>query len=252
MRSAAQLYTLREYCKTEKDYYDTMVKVKEMGYSSAQYSGMGPVDQKRVKEISDELGVPISATHIPHNDFINDLDNVIEKHLMWGTKYVGLGSMPRDFLVNEDSLKNFIEIYSGVADKLAKKGLRFIYHNHNIEFYKMNGKTVLDILFENVSANFFFELDTYWVQAGGADPVEWIKKLKGRCEYIHFKDMGVDANLKTVFKPIGQGNLNWSRIIEACRYSGVLYCAVEQDICEGSPFDALKASYDHLVSIGVK
>ena len=36
-----------------------------------------------------------------------------------------------------------------------------------------------------------FTLDTYWVQVGGADTCDWLKKLKGRVECIHLKDLAI-------------------------------------------------------------
>ena len=38
------------------------------------------------------------------------------------------------------------------------------------------------------------ELDVYWVQLSGADPVKWCKKLDGRLKIIHLKDIGVVLN----------------------------------------------------------
>lgn len=64
--------------------------------------------------------------------------------------------------------------------------------------------------------------------------------------------MGVNKEFLTTTVPVGQGNLNWKAIIQACKHSDVLYCAVEQDSCEGSPFDALKTSYDYLASMEIR
>ncbi len=252
MKSAAQLYTLREFTQNESDYYQTCQRVKKMGYTSVQLSGAGPMEPETVRGISEELDLFVTATHIPHSMFVNELDKVIRNHHVMGCKYVGLGSMPREYLESANKLDEFIRIYSDISQKLKKEGLQFIYHNHNFEFLKFDAKTVMDIMFENTPSCFFFELDTYWVQAGGANPEYWIRKTKDRCEYIHFKDMGISNDLKTAFAPIGKGNLDWKGIIEACSFANVLYAAVEQDTCEGSPFDALKTSYEYLVSMGIK
>ena len=72
--------------------------------------------------------------------------------------------------------------------------------------------------------NFDFEIDTYWVQAGGGDPVDWIYKLDGRMRYIHFKDMAMDGR-KQIFAPVGEGNLNWKKSLQPVkkpRLNGVL------------------------------
>jgi sugar phosphate isomerase/epimerase len=63
--------------------------------------------------------------------------------------------------------------------------------------------------------------------------------------YIHFKDMAV-KDRKPVYAPVGEGNLNWEKIIMACLETDVEWCAVEQDECEISEFDSLAQSYDNL------
>jgi sugar phosphate isomerase/epimerase len=52
------------------------------------------------------------------------------------------------------------------------------------------------------------------------------------------------------FAEVGEGNLNWVKIIEACKQNGVNNLAVEQDICRGDPFDSLGISYRNLIRYG--
>ena len=75
--------------------------------------------------------------------------------------------------------------------------------------------------------------------------MDWIYKLDGRMRYIHFKDMAMDGRTQ-VFAPVGEGNLNWEKIITACEETKVEWCAIEQDTCRMNEFDALKQSYDNL------
>lgn len=178
MKSTAQLYTVRKFTQNEKDYYETLVKVKKMGYSSVQLSAAGPMSADTVKNMSDELNIYVSATHISHNLFVTELDQVIKNHHTMGCKYVGLGGIPKNYLETTKNLSEFIEIYSKISQTLEKEGLQFVYHNHAFEFFRFDDKTIMDILFENTPNSFFFELDTYWVQAGGCNPVDWIKKLQ--------------------------------------------------------------------------
>ena len=114
------------------------------------------------------------------------------------------------------------------------------------EFEKFDGMTGMDILLNETDPETFgFELDTYWIQAGGADPAEWIKKAGKRLEVVHFKDMAIKEN-RQIFAEIGNGNLDWDHIIAACRETGVKWYAIEQDICPGDPFDSLKISLEIL------
>ncbi|MFA5151607.1 MAG: hypothetical protein WC554_03495 [Clostridia bacterium] len=122
MKSAAQLYTLREFTQNETDYYQTCVKVKNMGYSSVQLSGAGPMDPKTVKSISEDLDMPVTATHISHSMFVNELDKVIQNHQIMGCRYVGLGSMPRENLENVKKLNEFIKHIPKFLKNSKKRG----------------------------------------------------------------------------------------------------------------------------------
>ncbi|NLK67843.1 MAG: sugar phosphate isomerase/epimerase [Clostridiaceae bacterium] len=242
---AAQLYTLRDYLKTPEGIKESLKKVRDIGYTSVQVSGIGPIESNELKKIVDDLGLTICATHIGYNRFKEDLNNVIKDHLIYGCKYVGLGSLPTEFR-NEDGFRNFAKEFSEIGKELKKHGSQFVYHNHHFEFEKYNGKTAFDIILDESSKeDFGILLDTYWVQAGGADPVYWIHKLKGRMGVIHFKDM-VIRNEKQEFAEVGHGNMNWGPIIEACYETGIEYVAIEQDTCLGDPFESLKMSYEFL------
>ena len=246
MHIAAQLYTLRDFLKTPEDIEKTLKKVKEIGYSSVQVSGMGPIDPCRLKDIVDKLGIMICVTHISPDRLRNDLDNVIKEHKLWDCSFVGLGSMPGEYRKGSEGYRLFIREFSDIAERIADSGLQFVYHNHKFEFEKYDGITGLEILLsETDPAAFGFELDTYWVQAGGANPVDWIRKVKGRMAVVHLKDMAI-VDDQQVFAEIGEGNLDWPAIIKACRDTGVQWYAVEQDICRQDPFKSLEISFKYL------
>jgi len=244
---AAQLYTLREFTKTPQNIDNTMKRLSKTGYEAVQVSGMGAIDPKELKKIVDEYGLRICITHTPYDRIINDFDNVVREHKLWNCEYVGLGSMPPEFERNSDGYKTFAQAISKIAKKYNNEGLKFAYHNHNFEFEKYNGITGMDILFrESDPEAFGFELDTYWIQAGGADPVEWIYKVKGRMGVVHLKDMAI-VNREQVFAEIGEGNMNWNNIIKACEKTGVEWYAIEQDECRRDPFESLDMSFRFLV-----
>lgn len=97
-----------------------------------------------------------------------------------------------------------------------------------------------------------FTLDTYWVQFGGASPEDWIRRLKGRVPCIHLKDLAIVSGVQKM-AVIGEGNINFDRVISAAEDSGTEYLLVEQDDCNGEdPFECLKRSYANLSSMGLK
>lgn len=242
----AQLYTVRDFTQTPEDIKMTLKKVKEIGYSAVQVSGFGPIDPYHLKDLADETGVKIVVTHSDEYRMRNDFDALVKEHKLWDCKYVGLGSMPKDYPRDYDGYARFAREFSDIARKFADEGLKLVYHNHAFEFEKFRGKTGLEIIFDESDPEVFgFEIDTYWVQAGGADPVEWIKKVQGRMEVIHLKDMAIKER-KQIYAEIGEGNLNWPKILKACDDIGVKWYCVEQDICPGDPFESLAISFNNL------
>jgi sugar phosphate isomerase/epimerase len=252
MRIGAQLYTLRDYIKDLPGVAETFKKVKAIGYSNVQISGMGPVDPKEVAKIAKDLGLTISCTHMSWDAFLKDLDTVIETHKMWGCRHSAIGGLVGTYFTL-DGLKQFVDELAPVAAKLAAAGLTFSYHNHHHELAKYDGKTWLARLYDTVDGKTLKgEIDTYWITAGGGDPIWWINKLAGREPLVHFKDMMILPNREVRMAPIGEGNLNWEGIIKACKAGGVEYALVEQDSCyDQNPFDALAQSYNNLKAMGL-
>lgn len=250
---AAQLYNLRDFCRTAEDLDESLGKVKKIGYNSVQLSGVGPIPANIISDLVKKHDLTICATHISLDRFKNDFDNVVKDHKLWDCQYVGIGSMPLEYLNSLEGIKKFTIEFSEIAKKLNDNGLRFVYHNHNFEFQRIDGsRTIMDILFEETDKdNFEFLLDTYWVTAGGSDPIYWIKKLKNRLSVIHIKDMQIERvenhSVKQIMCEIMEGNLNWDGILKECNKSNVKWYVVEQDTCKGDPFDCLKTSYDNII-----
>jgi hypothetical protein len=137
-----------------------------------------------------------------------------------------------------------------LAKAIRENGLYFMYHNHDQEFKRLQGKTVLRKMAEDFTPEELgFVLDTFWIQAGGANPVEYIREFAGRVPCIHLKDYAVGRKMA----PIGEGNINFEAVVAACEYAGAEYLLVEQDDCNGEdPFDCMKRSYDYLKSLGLE
>lgn len=253
MKVAAQLYTLRDYLKTPTDIANTLKRVKEIGYNAVQVSGMGPIGHAELKELADREGLEICATHISYADLVHRIDAVIEQHQLWDCKYVGIGGLPNEYRGSGEGYAVFAKEASEIGKKLQEAGLTFIYHNHDFEFAKFDGKTGMDILFDNSDRlAFHFELDVYWAQAGGADPIEWIRKFDGRMKVVHLKDMIVTHDREQRVAEIGEGNMNFAGILAACREIGVEWGAVEQDYCfDRNPFDSVAISLARLKQLGI-
>ena len=68
---------------------------------------------------------------------------------------------------------------------------------------------------------------------------------------MHLKDMAVEG-MQQVMAPVMEGNLNFPAILNVLEKTDCKYLIVEQDTCQGSPFDCLKTSYDNLAAEGYR
>jgi sugar phosphate isomerase/epimerase len=251
---AAQLYTVRQFAQTHEGLRDSLQKIRAIGYTAVQVSGIGPIPDADVKQLMDDFGLTICNTHVrPSEALWNNLDAVIAQHKLWNCQHVAIGSMPQAFRAEgEAGFRRFAREASQIGEKLAAAGLTFSYHNHSFELVRFGKLTGLDILYGESDPRYLqAEIDTYWIQHGGSDPAAWIRRVAGRMPVVHLKDMVILSDVQ-VMAEIGEGNLNWPAILQACREAKVEWYAVEQDVCQRDPFESLKISYDNLRAMGLE
>ena len=252
---AAQMYTVREFCKTPPELAESLKKVRAIGYQAVQLSGHGPIEAKELKKLLKEAGVICCATHVGRDQFTGGLEQLIAEHKLWKCKLPGIGGFFKDGVTAQDYV-DFAKTFDAVGAKLREQGMSFLYHNHQHEFAKFDGKLAIELLMENSSGeNVTFELDTHWVVRGGADPAVWIARCaaRGTMPALHLKDLAVNPADKTpMFAEVGEGNLNWPAILKAAKRAKVRWYIVEQDKCQRDPFESLAISYRNLTAWGLK
>ena len=239
-----QLWTVREFMNDKESIKRTFALLKELGYDEVQTAGC-KIPFEEFGELAKEAGLEIVGTHDNFKKMRTDTEASMADHRALNTTNMGVGGF--NFSTAAE-VEEFIKNANTVADKIYEHGFKFTYHNHSREFARLeNGKTGMEMLIEGLDPEkTSFVLDTYWVQHGGGNPVEWIEKLAGRIDILHLKDMAVTVEGKQFYAEIGRGNINFEAVIDAAEKAGVKYLCVEQDECPGDPFESLKISSDYL------
>jgi len=248
-RIAMILYTVRE--PAQDDLVGTLKQVRDAGFEYVQWSGMPKLPADEARAALDAAGLTAFAAHCAVEPFEDNFESEVAFWQTLGANDVAPGGMMQDC---KDDLAAWLcgaKRLDEVGRRLRDAGMRLSYHNHDREFERFpdDDRCKLDILYEETDpANLYAELDVCWVQAGGADPAEYIRKYANRCPLIHAKDMKAERNERggPVFVPLGQGVLDWQAILSAARESGVDWFIYEQDSCEGDLFEEVRASYAFL------
>ena len=266
------------------DAYDVMAKLTDIGFHCAEVSQV-PMTKENVagfRRAIDELNFNFSSLSaavaplypgMPGEYLSNedDFKKMVDDAKTLDVDMFRIGMMPMNCIGNVEKCIDFAKQAEEYCAKLKEVGIDLYYHNHHIEFMKLeNGKYLLDVLREN-APHMGFELDTHWIHRGGENPVEFIKKYAGSVRLLHLKDYkianvempdmsGPDGMQKFVsaffdkpvrFAELGAGSLPLKECIEAGLAGGAEYFLIEQDDSYGrDPFDCLRDSRAHLIELG--
>jgi len=251
MEIGAQLYTVRDYTQSLDGFAKTLEKIAKIGYKNVQVSGTCEYEAEWLDEQLKKNGLKCVLTHYSTDKIRENPKEVVEFHNKFGCNNIGIGCMPGG--PSEENLNKFITDFKDVVKELNANGACLYYHNHHFEFARCaDGKLMLDKIIEAYKpSELQFTLDTYWVQYGGADVCDVVDKLSGRLTNVHLKDLAI-VGTEQRMAVLGEGNLNFEKIIKHLEKAGAKYLLVEQDNCYGEdPFDCLKRSYDYLKSLGL-
>ena len=266
---ALQLYTVRDSL-SEGGLPAALDIVAAAGYRYVELfsadGGLWGLDAKTAGEELDARGLSVLSAHVPIECFeqADEQGNLIELADRYAA--IGCADLVIPWLSPErrGSKDQRDEVLTAIARdldewgaRLQARGQRLGYHNHEFELVVAGGPGSPDGLeamrAELSTHSVFFELDVYWLAFAGLDPALYIRRFGPRLRLLHLKDGSLEAaggdpeNAR--FAPLGQGDLDIPRIVEAAIEVGVQGLIVEQDFCEGPPLDAARASLEFLSAI---
>lgn len=261
MPLAVQMYTIRDFLSTAQGLAESLEKVRAIGYEAVQLSAVGAmngptpaVSALQARKMLDDNGLKCIATHRSWDDLVHHTEAEIAFHHTLGCNYVAIGGIPAAYGERgEQGYREFILDAIPTIAALKAAGIRFGYHNHAHEFRRIGPgrRTLYDLFIEEGGQDLCLEIDVYWANHAGINPVRLFERCADRVPVIHLKDKEVLAKEGPVMAPIGEGNLDWAGILPACVMAGVEWYAVEQDVCRRDPFDCLRSSYEFLSREGI-
>jgi sugar phosphate isomerase/epimerase len=246
---ALQLWTLRDHLKTAEDVARSFARVREIGYEHVQLSGLGPIPMAQVKKLAQGAGLGICATHEDGREIVDEPRKVADRLSELGCRFTAY-PYPHQPLATLDDVFALADGLSRAGEVLRSQGQLLTYHNHAIEFRKLDGKAILDWIYERSDpVTVHGEIDTYWVQAGGGDPAGYCARLSGRLPLLHLKDYAITEANEPTMAALGEGNLSFPTILREADAAGCEWFIVEQDHGFTDPFAAITVSLRYLKSL---
>lgn len=247
------MYTVRHHVRDDASLEATFARMAEIGYTEAQTAGRESAEYARIAK---SCGIDVIGTHYSFDAILNSPDETLKLHEAIGTTNIGIGAMPQDARADVESFYRFVDNFNKAAAIYAKHGYKLTYHNHAFEFVDIApGINRMEYMYDNFDKNnVSFVLDTCWVAKAGADVCDWMRRLDGRIDILHLKDLKVvyanDNGWDTEHRycEIGNGNLSWDCILDVAEKIGVKHYVVEQDggWMDGDPFKSIEISRKYL------
>jgi sugar phosphate isomerase/epimerase len=249
MPIGVQLYTVRSII--DNDLPGTLAAIRKIGYRTVEtYVAEYKMPAKDLRQAILDAGLAVPSAHFGYPDFDARLDYAKEL----GVEFAVCSSIPATIANSADGYKRAAGQYNTWAEKAKTIGMRFGFHNHNVEFKTYDGKTGLDILLENTDpALVQWQMDCYWVAQAGYDPVEMLRRHGKRMQTLHVKDRKPNVSTSTDtgaasahFTEVGEGTLDWKSILSFAEKDRIPYIFVEQDQTDRPPLESLQISYTNL------
>jgi sugar phosphate isomerase/epimerase len=244
-RVGVQLYSARN--EVEKNFDSTVRKIAEMGFEGVEYYPFSEsINRDHAAQLFKDLGLKVLGLHTPLPDG-KERDHAVRlAHTFDCTRVVFPGGDINALYGTRDAMEKTVEKYNGVSASLWKEGLTFGLHNHWAEFEQHDGIEPFPYLLKHLDRHVFFELDVYWVQVAGKDPVAVVREFKKRAPLLHIKDgPGVKGPTSGDHVPAGTGKVNIAGIVKTAR-STAEWLVVEFDDYKGSIFDGLQQSCSYV------
>jgi sugar phosphate isomerase/epimerase len=215
----------------------TLDTIKMMGFTEIEGGG-GRMPPEEFKKLCDERGLSIPGTGAGYEQLVKNIDSVVYRAKALGARYVMCAWIPHTTgSFNFENAKKAVDDFNRAGKILKENGLTFCYHAHGYEFWPHENGTLLDYIINNTNPEYVsFEMDVFWIQFGGGDPVALLKKYGNRWKLIHLKDLkkGAKKDLTGLTGPennvpLGEGELDIPGILKEANKIGIKHFFIEDE-----------------------
>lgn len=250
-----QLYSLRNIIRS--DIKGTMQAVAEIGYKEIECydynnGNIFGIPYQDFSNMVRDMDMRITSGHYKtgkadtsfKGSLINGWEKAVEDAANAGQEYMVIASMDIKERGSIDQVKHVCELINKAGEICTKSGVKMGYHNHDYEFSVLDGEIPYDVMLQELDPSIAMELDLYWINFAGKDPLAYFEKYPGRFEQWHVKDMSKSDRKRQA--DVGTGTIDFKAIFEKAELSGLKHYYIEQENYDVSEMDSIKNGYKYL------
>jgi sugar phosphate isomerase/epimerase len=249
-----QLYSLR-VLEHSQGWRAELDEARDLGFRYVE-GGTPPRGVSPSQYLSElgSRGLRMVSMGFSYDDLSRDPAGCVARARELGVSFVMCAWIPHgDVLTEADATKAASDFEAcGAAFRAA--GITFTYHPHGYEFRpRPDGTTLFDVLVGKTNpSDVSFELDVFWAEHAGQDPVRLMKRYPGRWRLLHLKDIrrGAETGLysghapETDDVPLGTGQVDWTAVLREARAQGISWYFIEDE--SPTPTESIPKSIRYL------
>ena len=251
-----QLYTVG--AELQKDVPGTLQQLRGIGYQEVETAGFAGLTAKQFRLQLDQAGLACHSVHLQMNT--GKLQSLLDEAKVIGAHYVVCSALlpPGSSPATVDDYKKMAARLNEIAHMAKQFGLQYAYHNHNMEFARLDGKTIGydTLLAETEEGLVDFEIDCGWMIAAGYKPQEYFRRYPKRIKMLHIKDFmrgsKISTSLAKDLRPqgteLGRGYIDYKPILAAAAKIHIDHYFVEQEppFPDMPAIQAARTDYEYL------
>lgn len=244
-----QMWILRD--KIEKDFAGTLKMMAGIGYQSVEmcsplgYKDLGfgsllKMTGNELRKIINDAGLSYDSTHYGMDELRKNLDDRIAFANDSGQKQMIVSTFGLPGKATMSDWMNAADELNKMGVKTKQAGIQLGYHNHHMEFAKIDDKLIYDALMSELDPAYIKMQFQVAVISIGYKAADYFKKYPGRFISAHLADYSPSEKKNVV---LGKGVVDWKEFFAATDTGGVKNIFVEMDA------ETFKGSAEYIQSL---
>lgn len=240
MESGIQVSSLKPLLRTPEQVREAFSKMKDLGCTTVQLQWIdSSVPVEAIAEILRKNNIRSVSVQDFYDLIQENPDYYIQLNAATGGTWLCVSRIP-ERLKSLSGLDAYIAELRAMQENLAPLGQKLCFHPVSGDFTAIPGMNAVEYLLAHMP-ELEICLDLFHLNRNCTDMPGFIRQYGNRICMVHFKDATGD-----ILVPAGQGETNWTGVVDACLNNGIPYAFVEQERWDRDPYDCLKEAMDWL------
>lgn len=234
MKNGIQVSSLKPLLLNDQQVREAFRKMKALGCNVVQLQWIDPsVPVDSIASSLKESSIESVSVQDFYDYVLDNFRYYADLNAATGGTWLCVSRIP-ERLKSPEGLDLYIGELRTMQDKLTPLGQKICFHPVSGDYCAVPGMRAVEYMMEHMP-ELHLCLDLYHLNRNCADMPGFIRRYGSRICMVHFKDA-----IGGTLVPAGQGDTNWTGVVQACLDAGVPYAFVEQEKWDRDPYDCLK------------